>query len=148
MATTEINPQDLRVAVDTFPADQPVLMVNLLRFNTQADYSAAKAAATDTPLPAASGQEVYLTRYLPAFSEAMAPLGISEVVFAGMVAARLVGPSEARWDAVAVATYPSIKAFRDLVEDPGYLSQAAPHRLAALADWQLFATAALNPSAG
>jgi hypothetical protein len=116
-----------------------IWMVNLLRFRPQARYS-------DTGLPsdAPSGQEVYLTRYLPAFNRAMTPHGVSTLVFAAMVNARVVGPSDANWDAVAVATYPSIEVFRGLVEDPAYVADAAPHRLAALADWQLYATTALD----
>jgi uncharacterized protein (DUF1330 family) len=139
MTTTEIDPTDLAAAVRRFPAGHPVSMVNLLRFRPQARYS-----GTVQPTDAPSGQEVYLTRYLPAFNRAMTPHGVSTLVFAAMVTARLVGPGDANWDAVAVATYPSIEVFRDLVEDPAYVADAAPHRLAALADWQLFATTALD----
>ena len=139
MTTTEIDPTDLAAAVRRFPAGQPVWMVNLLRFRPQARYSEAVG-----PIDAASGQQVYLTRYLPAFNRVMTPHGVSTLVFAAMVTARVVGPSDANWDAVAVATYPSIEVFRDLVEDPAYLAEAAPHRMAALADWQLFATTSLD----
>ena len=139
MTTTEIDPTDLAAAVRRFPAGRPVSMVNLLRFRPQARYS-GPGRPTDAP----SGQEVYLTRYLPAFNRAMTPHGVSTLMFAGMVTARVVGPGDANWDAVAVATYPSIEVFRDLVEDPAYVADAAPHRLAALADWQLFATTALD----
>ena len=139
MTTTEIDPNDLAAAVRRFPAGSPVWMVNLLRFRPQARYAEA-VRSTDAP----SGQEVYLTRYLPAFNRVMTPHGVSTLVFAAMVTARVVGPSDANWDAVAVATYPSIEVFRDLVEDPAYLAEAAPHRMAALADWQLFASTALD----
>ena len=145
MNTTEIAPHDLDAAVNRLPADQPVMMVNLLRFTTIADYSGT-APPAEQALPAVSGREAYLTRYLPAFATAMAPHGISELIFAGIVAARIVGPTETDWDAVAVATYPNITAFRELVNDPAYLKNAAPHRLAALADWQLFATTPLVES--
>jgi hypothetical protein len=139
MATTEIDPDDLAAAVRQLSAGRPVWMVNLLRFRPQARYSGA-VEPSDGP----SGREVYLTRYLPAFNRVMTPHGVSTLAFAAMVTARLVGPSDASWDAVAVATYPSIEVFRDLVEDPAYIADAAPHRLAALADWQLFATTALD----
>lgn len=145
MSTIEIDPYDLDAAVDRLPDDQPVMMVNLLRFFVTADYSGT-ARSTEQFLPAVSGREAYLTRYLPAFATAMAPHGISELVFAGIVAAKVVGPTAAGWDAVAVASYPSIAAFRDLVNDPAYRENAAPHRLAALADWQLFATTPLAGS--
>lgn len=143
MSTTEIDPQDLAAAVRGFPDGQPVLMVNLLRFKLRADYSGTALDAAED-LADVSGREAYLTRYLPAFNQAMIPHGTSQLIFAGAVAARVVGPPEADWDAIAVATYPSIHAFRDLVGDPVYTGTAAPHRLAALADWQLFATTNLN----
>lgn len=143
MSTTEIAQHDLQAAVDRLPAEQPVMMVNLLRFAAAADYGRT-AHGKEQAWPAVSGREAYLTRYMPAFAVAMAPHGVSELIFAGIVAARIVGPTDTVWDAVAVATYPSITAFRDLVSDPAYLENAAPHRLAALADWQLFATTPLD----
>ncbi len=143
MSTTEIDPQDLDAVVRGFPDGQPVLMVNLLRFRPRADYSRTALHAIEE-LADVPGQEAYLTRYLPAFNRAMAPHGTSQLLFAGAVAARVVGPPGADWDAIGVATYPSIQAFRDLIDDPVYVRTAAPHRLAALADWQLFATTSLN----
>ena len=138
MPTTEIDPTDLDAAVAAFPSDSPLFMVNLLRFHGQAQYS-----ATDNAAPC-SGQEAYLTRYLPAFNNAVPPYGGSELVFAGIVIARVVGPVDDTWDAVGIARYPSIGAFRNLVNDATYQATAEPHRRAALADWRLYATTALG----
>jgi uncharacterized protein (DUF1330 family) len=138
MPSTEIDPTDLDAAVAAFPTDSPLFMVNLLRFHADARY-----ASTDDA-EACSGQEAYLTRYLPAFNTAVQPHGGSELVFAGIVIARVVGPVDDTWDAVGVAHYPSINAFRDLVNDTGYQNTAEPHRRAALADWRLYATTALG----
>lgn len=143
MSTIEIDPADLTAAISALPPDQPVLMVNLLKFKPSVDYSQAPISGSGQ-LPNVSGQKAYLTRYLPAFNEAMAPHGTSELVFAGFVAARLVGPAAAAWDAIAVVAYPNIQVFRDLVDDPVYRQTAAPHRLASLADWQLFATQSIT----
>ena len=137
MSSTEIDPADLDAAVATFPDDTPVYMVNLLRFHDQARYSTSDAQPC-------SGQEAYLSRYLPAFNQVVAPYGGSELVFAGAVVARVVGPVDDTWDAVGVARYPSIRAFRDLTNDTDYQASAEPHRRAALADWRLYATAALG----
>jgi uncharacterized protein (DUF1330 family) len=137
MATTELDPADLTAAIAAFPADRPVYMVNLLRFRPQAEYPDGSDAA------AGSGQDAYLTRYLPAFTIAVKPYGGSELVFAGLVVANLVGPVDDTWDAVGVVRYPNIKAFHDLVHDDRYLTTAEPHRRAALAGWRLYATTAL-----
>lgn len=47
-------------------------------------------------------------------------------------------------DTVALVRYPSVEVFRGLIADPAYLETAAPHRVAALADWRLFATTSLG----
>lgn len=138
MPTTEIHPADLDAAVAAYPAGSPLFMVNLLRFHEQAQYPTASSSQP------CSGQEAYLRRYLPAFNDAVQPYGGSELVFAGILIARVVGPVDDGWDAVGVARYPSIQAFQSLVNDSGYQTSAEPHRRAALADWRLYATTALG----
>jgi hypothetical protein len=138
MPTTEIDPADLDAAAAAFPADTPLFMVNLLRFHDRAQYPAGSDVEPCT------GQEAYLTRYLPAFNTVVAPLGGSELAFAGAVIARVVGPSEDSWDAIGVARYPNFLTFQNVVNDPGYQSSAEPHRAAALADWRLYATTTLG----
>ncbi|GLY98315.1 hypothetical protein [Actinoplanes sp. NBRC 103695] len=138
MSSIQINPDDLEAAAAAFPADTPLFMLNLLRFHPQAQYTSASDGEP------CSGQDAYLTRYLPAFNTAVQPYGGSELVFAGIVIARVVGPVDDSWDAVGVARYPSISSFQHLVNDPGYQTTAEPHRRAALADWRLYATTALG----
>lgn len=138
MPTTEIDPNDLAAAVAAFPADSPVFMVNMLRFHDQARYAA------DSSFAPCTGQEAYLTRYLPAFNEVVTPLGRSDLAFAGSVVARVLRPAEEIWNAVGVARYPNIDTFRRVLEDPGYQEHAEPHRAAALADWRLYATVKLG----
>lgn len=142
MSTTEIDVHDLDAAARAVPAGRPVVMVNLLRFRDRADYAATIPSGDD--LPAVTGREAYLTRYLPAFDRVAAPHGTVELLVGAEVAARVVGPPDADWDAVAVVRYPSVHVFRDVVTDPRYAAEAAPHRLAALADWRLFATTPLS----
>jgi uncharacterized protein (DUF1330 family) len=138
MPTTEIDPADLNAAVAAAPANSPVYMVNLLRFRDRAHY------ASTSVLEPGTGQAAYLTRYLPAFNDAVQPFGGSELVFAGIVIGRVVGPVDDTWDAVGVARYPSIQAFANLINDSDYQTFAEPHRRAALADWRLYATTALG----
>ncbi len=138
MPVTEIDPAGLEAAVAALPAGEPLLMLNLLRFNDEADYGG------DTDVAPCTGREAYFTRYIPAFNETVGPYGASELVFGGDVVARVVGPVDDVWHTVALVRYPSIEVFRGLMADPAYLKTAAPHRVAALADWRLFATTSIG----
>ena len=138
MPVPEIDPAALDAVVAALPAGDPLLMLNLLRFRDEADYGG------DTGLAPCTGREAYFTRYLPAFNETVRRYGVSELVFGGDVVARVVGPVEDVWDTVALVRYPSVEVFRGLIADPAYLQTAAPHRVAALADWRLFATTSLG----
>lgn len=134
----EIQPDDLAAAADAFPSDVPVVMINLLRFRDRADYPHPSG------LEPCTGREAYFERYIPAFNRTVEPIGETELLFAGDVEARLVGPVDEAWDAIALVRYADFGVFGRLVTDAAYLDQAEPHRSAALADWRLHATAALG----
>lgn len=134
----ELDPDDLAAASAIFPADAPLVMINLLRFRKQAQYPGL------TALEPCTGRAAYFDRYVPAFAKAVEPIGATDLLFAGDVVARLVGPTDELWDAVALVRYDSFAVFRRLVTDPAYLDQAEPHRNAALSDWRLHATSIIN----
>lgn len=133
MSTTEMTPDALDTATASVPTDQPIFMLNLLRYNEQANY------ADDAAFPPCSGREAYFQRYVPAFSEVAEGTGIKPF-WIGSVLAGIVAPADEQWDDVAVVEYPSFDAFRKLVESDVYKAKADPHRVAALADWRLIAT--------
>ena len=62
-----------------------------------------------------------------------------QVLFLGAVQAGIVISPEEIWDEVALVEYPSLKAFRSIVESQDYHAEADPHRKAALEDWRLIA---------
>lgn len=134
----EIQPDDLAAAAAAFPHDVPLVMINLLRFRDRALYPQS------SDLEPCTGREAYFDRYVPAFGETVQPFGPTEVLFAGDVHTRLVGPTTETWDAVAVVRYADFTVFHRLVTDAAYLDQAEPHRSAALADWRLHATTAID----
>lgn len=134
----EIQPDDLAAAAAAFPPDVPVVMLNLLRFRDRAVYPDPSSFEPCT------GRAAYFERYIPAFASTVEPIGTSELLFAGDVEARLVGPAAEVWDAIALVRYADFSVFERLVTDAAYLDQAEPHRTAALADWRLHATAALG----
>ena len=135
MATTEMTPDalDSAAAAAGGAGDQPIFLLNLLRYNERADY------ADDAGFAPCSGREAYFTRYVPAFGKLAEGTGIRPF-WIGNVLAGIVAPAGEQWDDVAIVEYPSFDAFRTLVESDAYKAQADPHRAAALADWRLVAT--------
>jgi hypothetical protein len=133
-----ISEASLESASANLPADQPVLMLNLLRYRDQALY------LSDTELPACSGREAYFTRYVPAFRKLAAGQGIAPH-WLGSAKAVLVGAEDERWDDVALVRYPDFTTFRRIASSTEYRRDAEPHRLAALTDARLIATTETRP---
>jgi hypothetical protein len=126
-----LDPAALDRLAATLPAGTPVFMLNLLRF------------APD------GGRAAYFDRYVPAFRAIAAELGVegAGAIWIGQVAGIVAGPADEAWDAALVVRYPSLGAFRAIVESPRYRATAAPHREGALLDWRLIAqTEAARPA--
>ena len=119
----DISATALDLLANELPADAPIHMLNLLRFRVE------------------GGREAYFQNYLPAFQAIVAEQGIMGIspIWLGSVAGHVAAPTTESWDAVAIIRYPSLGAFRSLVESEAYRERAGPHRLAALADWRLIA---------
>ena len=135
MPTTELDADQLSAAAAALPPDRPVVMLNLLRFHEHARY-------VEDRFPPCSGQEAYFERYVPAFARIAPEFGGAEPAYVGAAGRLLVGPPE-EWDMVALVEYPSPAAMVALLRSPAYLSDAAPHRVAALADWRFLVTTRL-----
>lgn len=127
------------------PDDEPVLMLNQLRFREQASYP------EDSDATPCTGSEAY-GRYAEVAMSKIERLG-GEIVW--MVAARqvVIGPDSENWDQCFVVRYPSKQAFVEMISAPEYKA-ALPHRTAALADSRLircaepeWSTAPSEPSA-
>ena len=131
--TTDINRSTLQIASRTLPDNSPVCMLNLLRYKEYADYNNAAG-----PSPC-SGREIYMHRYVREFNRIAAADGV-KVLFLGSVGVSLVAPDGELWDDIAIVEYPDFLTFRRIVESPDYITDAEPHRLAALEDWRLIAT--------
>jgi hypothetical protein len=116
-------------AAAALPAEQPVVMLNLLRYRDQAAYD------DPTTQPACTGQQAFQA-YIEAFLQYNDPAEFS-IVFQGSAQAQLAGLPGEQWDAVALVEYRNIGVFRRWVESDFYTSQVAPIRRAALADWRL-----------
>jgi uncharacterized protein (DUF1330 family) len=90
---------DLAEFLATDP-DQPVVMLNLLRF-------------------AEGGRELY-QQYARAFRTTFAPRYGVEVIYAGDGGTALVAEDGQQWDAVLLVRYPDKRTFSQMVADPEY----------------------------
>lgn len=103
--------------------DGPFVMVNLLKFRDKAAY----ADGRDADL---SGAEAYM-RYGMAVAAHIERVG-GKPGYAGRVTGLMLGEVGELWDMVALAQYPSLAAFREMVADPDYQAISV-HREAGLA---------------
>lgn len=130
MATIDPSRESFRqLFVNTAP-DQPVVMLNLLRFRDEAQYP------LEHPEPACSGREAY-ARYADNALKSVAAAG-GRVLWQGRVRHALVAPADEPWDAMLLVEYPSAAAFMDMVRSPAYQA-FTHHRTAALAEARLLA---------
>ena len=109
----------------------PVVMFNLMRFRSIADYSKAPHLAPDSPI---SGEAAY-KRYMDHTQPFLTKSG-GEVLFYGSGGKFLIGPSEERWDAAMLVRQASLASFLAFASDQGYLFGVG-HRTAALEDSRL-----------
>ncbi|MDI3382543.1 hypothetical protein ACFPPF_16470 [Xenophilus aerolatus] len=120
--------------------DEPVHMVNLLRFHREAIYE----APGDGREPC-SGREAYFHRYAPAFGK-IAKGADYGLVWRGEARSLVVGPPSERWDEIVIVRYASFSLLRRIMDDPDYALEADPHRRAAVADWRFILTTQAAPS--
>ena len=141
MSRVELNLNNVRAAEAKIPSGVPVTMINLVAFFPEAQYE-------DGNEKPCSGMEAYIQRYAPAFNQVAAELGVEgiEVLYVGTVAETILGPTEPKWDAVALVRYPNFAALRKVTESSLYFMKAEPHRRAALKAWEFIAT--FQPEAG
>ena len=109
------------------PADQPVVMVNLLRFKP----------AASLPDEGVSGEEAY-RRYAHAMREIVESHG-GRFIWAGRVDSLVIGETHERFDMVALVEYPSRQVFLTVAQDPR-VQEIGVHREAGLESQWLIAT--------
>jgi uncharacterized protein (DUF1330 family) len=111
------------IAFFGLPEDGPFVMVNLLKFKEKAEYP----DGSDAHL---SGRQAY-ERYGAEVAKLIAAVG-GRIQYAGTVSGILLGEVEELWDMVALAEYPSLKAFRRMATSPE-MHAIEHHRNAGLA---------------
>lgn len=113
------------------PENGPVVMLNLLRFREQADYSHAPGLE---PEGGATGREAYAC-YMAEMEPLLEASGGS-VLFNGASSHFLIGPEDERWDHVLLVRQASKASFLAFASDPES-QRITAHRTAAVCDSRL-----------
>jgi uncharacterized protein (DUF1330 family) len=109
------------------PQDQPVVMVNLLRFKPTAD----------APDEDVSGEDAY-RRYAEKMIAFVESKG-GRVIWSGRLDSQVIGEGGDDFHMVGLVEYPSRKAFFEIAGDP-YVEEIGIHRAAGLEGQWLLAT--------
>lgn len=118
------------------PTDQPIYMLNLLRFNDEAKYEEGSEFAKR----GWTGEQAY-AEYSGHSSPIARRFG-GTVAFAGLPQLTLIGPGDEEWDVAFIVAYPDLASFLSFVSDSTYREHAF-HRSAAIADSRLVRMAAM-----
>jgi uncharacterized protein (DUF1330 family) len=138
---TDAHVDPARAQFDAFkalPRDEPLEMLNLVRFRDRAAYPEDHAL---------HGQDIRGAEAYASYGRESGPvlrrLGGS-ILWRGSFRTTLIGPEGETWDACFIARYPDAHAFLAMIADPDY-KRAVVHRTAGVATSRLIRTA---PSAG
>lgn len=128
MPTIQPSQERLEALLKRFAPDEPVVMLNLLRFRDEADY------AKDAGEEPCSGREAY-ARYSKLALVQLDRVGASPE-WMGEAMPPVIAPEDEAWEEVLLVRYPSVQAFLTMISDPEYQA-IVYHRTAALADSRL-----------
>lgn len=128
MKTIDPRPGRIKELLGSVDADKPIVMINLLKFNDQANYPA------DADHAPCTGAQAY-DRYSETATLKVEQAGGS-MAYLGRVLGTLIAPEDEEWDKAIVVRYPSFNAFLSMVMAPDYQA-ATIHRTASLLDSRL-----------
>jgi uncharacterized protein (DUF1330 family) len=108
-----------------------VVMLNLLRFRAEADYSGTSALAPQEPISGEAAYKLYMAHTMPYLERSG-----GRVLFYGKGGQFLIGPENERWDAAMLVEQSSTAEFMAFADNPEYMAGIG-HRTAALQDSRL-----------
>lgn len=111
-----------------------VVMLNLLKFRTIADYTKLEELRPIKDISGEEAYQLYLKGTLPELEKAG-----SRIIYFGKSQNFLIGPTSEKWDAVLLVEHESVLKFMEFAKNPEYLKKAG-HRTAALEDSRLLPT--------
>jgi hypothetical protein len=130
--TTHLEPtQELGRAFFARGITGSVVMLNLLRYRSIADYSATPHLDPGSPITGEAAYRLYMTHTQPYLERSG-----GSVLFFGRGGRFLVGPEDERWDAALLVRQESPSAFLAFASNHEYLLGIG-HRTAALEDSRL-----------
>ena len=109
----------------------PVVMLNLIRFRTIADYSATPELMPEVPISGEQAYQLYIEHTLPFLTDSG-----GEILFMGEGGAFLIGPKDEHWDAVLLVRQNGVNSFLAFESNQEYM-KGIGHRTAALEDSRL-----------
>jgi uncharacterized protein (DUF1330 family) len=115
-------------------SDQPIVMLNLLKFRERAQYADGRASEL-------SGRDAYML-YGAKMQQVVEREG-GRMVFSGEIMSLVIGTVEEMWDVAALVEYPSSAAFARIVTSPE-VGAIGVHRAAGLAGQLLIRVAPTN----
>lgn len=127
----EHKPESGKIFYQNFVGKGKVVMMNLLKFKSIADYSDIEKLRPDHDITGKEAYELYMKYTLPVLDKAG-----SKIVFFGDSHNFLIGPTHERWDAVLLVEHESVEKFLAFSQNEDYLKTAG-HRTAALEDSRL-----------
>ena len=131
MSETFIDPSPANFAAfKALPRDEPIHMLNLLRYRELAEYPEGH----EHHGKGWSGRRAY-REYGKTSGPIFQRVGGS-IVWRGAFQTMVTGPDDMRWDDGFIAQYPSSAAFFEMIKDPEY-QLAVGNRTAALVDSRL-----------
>ncbi|EPR69607.1 hypothetical protein [Cyclobacterium qasimii] len=108
-----------------------VVMMNLLKFRTVADYTNLESLKSADPITGEQAYELYMDNTMPELNKAG-----SRILFYGECKHFIIGPDAEKWDAVLLVEHQSVNAFIAFSQNKDFLENAG-HRTAALEDSRL-----------
>jgi hypothetical protein len=109
----------------------PIVMLNLLRFRSVADYSGSPELVPPSPISGSEAFDLYVAHTLPFLKETG-----GDLVFLGTGGTFLIGPRDERWDCAMLVRQSSVEAFIAFSSHQPYL-KGIGHRTAAIEDSRL-----------
>lgn len=115
-----------------------IVMLNLLKFKTKADYSNLEQLKPDREITGQEAYQLYMEATMPELEKAG-----SRVIYYGKSNGFLIGPETEKWDAVLLVEHESVVKFMAFAQNEDYLKTAG-HRTAALEDSRLLPSAEIE----
>ena len=125
------TPESGKQFYQDFHGKGKIVMLNLLKFKSTADYTNLEALKPEQEITGEEAYQLYMDYTLPELEKAG-----SRVLFYGKSGHFLIGPEVKQWDAVLLVEHQSVMKFMAFAQNEDYLKTAG-HRTAALEDSRL-----------